>query len=73
MDLQRETPCQYRRALRRSSFPVEKWKDAVYTNQKYFGELIEDQKTWVRDVAKHLKLSGRRVTLIEVTTAEPRR
>jgi cyclopropane fatty-acyl-phospholipid synthase-like methyltransferase/choline kinase len=49
-----------------SSFPVEKWKDAVYTNAKYFGELIEDQKTWVRDVAKHLKLSGRRVTLIEV-------
>ena len=38
----------------------------MYTNQKYFGELIEDQKNWVRDVSKHLKLSGRRVTLIEV-------
>ena len=34
---------------------------------------VRDDSPWVRDVAKHLKLSGRRVTLIEVTTAEPRR
>jgi choline kinase/ubiquinone/menaquinone biosynthesis C-methylase UbiE len=49
-----------------ASFPVAKWQNAVYINRAYFGQLIEDQKVWVTDVAKHLKLCGRRVTLIDV-------
>merc|ERR1712084_190664 len=45
---------------------VEMWRDAVYTNQTYFGELISDTTKFVKTIAEHIKLSGRRVSLVEV-------
>jgi SAM-dependent methyltransferase len=45
---------------------VEMWRDAVYTNQTYFGELISDTAEFVKTIAEHIKLSGRRVSLVEV-------
>merc|ERR1719375_2615346 len=45
---------------------VEMWRDAVYTNQTYFGELISDTQEFVKTIAEHIKLSGRRVSLVEV-------
>jgi len=45
---------------------VEMWRDAVYTNQTYFGELINDTSEFVKTIAEHIKLSGRRVSLVEV-------
>lgn len=45
---------------------VEMWRDAVYTNQTYFGELISDTSEFVKTIAEHIKLSGRRVSLVEV-------
>jgi SAM-dependent methyltransferase len=45
---------------------VEMWRDAVYTNQAYFGELIRDTEEFVRTIAEQIKLSGKRVSLVEV-------
>jgi len=45
---------------------VEMWRDAVYTNQTYFGELIEDTTEFVKTIAEHIKLSGKRVAMVEV-------
>jgi len=45
---------------------VEMWRDAVYTNQTYFGELISDTTEFVKTIAEHTKLNGRRVSLVEV-------
>jgi len=45
---------------------VDMWRDAVYTNQTYFGELIVDTTEFVKTIAEHIKLSGRRVSLVEV-------
>lgn len=45
---------------------VEMWRDAVYTNQTYFGELINDTTEFVKTIAEHIKLSGRRTSLVEV-------
>jgi len=45
---------------------VEMWRDAVYTNQTYFGELISDTAEFVKTFAEHIKLGGHRVSLVEV-------
>lgn len=45
---------------------VEMWRDAVYTNQTYFGELISDTAEFVKTIAEHVKLGGHRVSLVEV-------
>jgi len=45
---------------------VEMWRDAVYTNKTYFGELITDTADFVRTIAEHIKLNGRRCSLVEV-------
>jgi|Transcript_119919 SAM-dependent methyltransferase len=45
---------------------VEMWRDAVYTNETYFGELIADTNEFVKNLAEQMKLSGRRVSLVEV-------
>jgi SAM-dependent methyltransferase len=45
---------------------VDMWRDAVYTNQTYFGELISDTTEFVKTIAEHIKLGGRRVSLVEV-------
>jgi len=42
------------------------WRDAVYTNQTYFGELIADTAEFVKTIAEHIKLSGHRTSLVEV-------
>jgi len=45
---------------------VEMWRDAVYTNQTYFGELISDTAEFVKTIAEHIKLGGHRCSLVEV-------
>jgi SAM-dependent methyltransferase len=45
---------------------VDMWRDAVYTNQTYFGELISDTTEFVKTIAEHIKLGGNRVSLVEV-------
>lgn len=45
---------------------VDMWRDAVYTNQTYFGDLISDTTEFVKTIAEHIKLSGRRCSLVEV-------
>lgn len=45
---------------------VDMWRDAVYTNETYFGELISDTAEFVKTIAEHTKLRGRRVSLVEV-------
>jgi SAM-dependent methyltransferase len=45
---------------------VEQWRSAVYLNQAYFGELIQDTSEFVQTIAEHVKLSGKRVSLVEV-------
>jgi SAM-dependent methyltransferase len=45
---------------------VEMWRDAVYTNQTYFGELISDTSDFVKTIAENIKLGGQRVSLVEV-------
>jgi len=45
---------------------VDMWRDAVYTNQTYFGELIDDTTEFIKTIAEHIKLRGRRVSLVEV-------
>jgi len=45
---------------------VEMWRDAVYTNQTYFGDLITDTTEFVKTLAEHIKLGGKRVSLVEV-------
>jgi len=45
---------------------VEQWRDAVYVNQSYFGDLIQDTTEFVRTIAEHVKLGGKRVSLVEV-------
>jgi len=45
---------------------VEMWRDAVYTNKTYFGELITDTADFVKTIAEHIKLNGRRCPLVEV-------
>merc|ERR1711920_601680 len=45
---------------------VEMWRDAVYTNETYFGELIADTAEFVKTLAEHIKLGGNRVSLVEV-------
>jgi SAM-dependent methyltransferase len=47
-------------------FLVEKWRSAVYVNKAYFGDLLTDQVNFVANAAEQIKLSGRRVSLIEV-------
>jgi SAM-dependent methyltransferase len=42
------------------------WRDAVYTNETYFGNLIADTNEFVKTLAEQIKLSGRRVSLVEV-------
>jgi len=49
-----------------SEFSVERWRSAVYINMSYFGELYPDTISFVTDIAKHIKLRGERVSLIEV-------
>jgi SAM-dependent methyltransferase len=45
---------------------VEKWRSAVYANQSYFGDLIQDTTEFIRTIAEHIKLSGKRVSFVEV-------
>jgi len=45
---------------------VDMWRDAVYTNQTYFGDLINDTNEFVKNIAEQIKLNGRRVSLVEV-------
>jgi SAM-dependent methyltransferase len=45
---------------------VEMWRDAVYTNQTYFKDLIEDTAEFVKTISEHIKLGGRRVSIVEV-------
>jgi len=45
---------------------VEMWRDAVYTNETYFAELIADTAEFVETLAEHIKLGGNRVSLVEV-------
>lgn len=45
---------------------VDQWRDAVYINQSYFGDLIQDTTEFVRTIAEHVKLGGKRVSLVEV-------
>jgi SAM-dependent methyltransferase len=49
-----------------SEFPVEQWRSAVYVNRAYFGQLCSDTKDFIVNIAEHVKLSGRRVSLVEV-------
>jgi len=37
---------------------VEMWRDAVYTNQTYFGDLIKDTNEFVKNIAEKIKLNG---------------
>lgn len=48
------------------NFPVEKWRSAVYVNRAYFGQLCTDTTDFIINFAEQIKLSGRRVSLIEV-------
>jgi len=45
---------------------VEMWRDAVYTNQTYFGDLIQDTNEFVQTIAEQIKFNGRRASLVEV-------
>jgi len=45
---------------------VEMWRDAVYTNRTYFGELIDDTSEFIKVLAEQIKLGGRRVSFLEV-------
>merc|ERR1719201_1904822 len=47
-------------------FPVEKWRSAVYVNRTYFGQLCTDTTGFIVNFAEQIKLSGRRVSLVEV-------
>jgi len=47
-------------------FPVEKWRSAVYVNRAYFGQLCTDTTNFIVHFAEQIKLSGRRVSLVEV-------
>jgi hypothetical protein len=49
-----------------SEFTVERWRSAVYVNLSYFAQLYVDTQNFITDIAKHIKLRGHRVTLIEV-------
>lgn len=49
-----------------AEFPVEKWRSAVYINRAYFGQLCEDTTDFIVNFAEQIKLSGRRVSLVEV-------
>merc|ERR1719162_2869219 len=49
-----------------SAFTVERWRDAVYVNMNYFGQLNSDVHNFIADIAKQIKLRGERVALIEV-------
>jgi len=48
------------------SFPVEQWRSAVYVNRAYFGDLCADTADFIVNIAENVKLSGRRVSLVEV-------
>jgi len=54
------------RAAKWKEITVEMWRDAVYTNQTYFGELISDTTEFVKTIAELIKLNGKRVSLVEV-------
>jgi len=43
---------------------VEMWRDAVYTNQTYFGELINDTSEFIKMLAEQIKLGGHRVSFL---------
>eukprot|EP00419_Tripos_fusus_P008566 CAMPEP_0172657004 /NCGR_PEP_ID=MMETSP1074-20121228/1806_1 /TAXON_ID=2916 /ORGANISM="Ceratium fusus, Strain PA161109" /LENGTH=339 /DNA_ID=CAMNT_0013472013 /DNA_START=71 /DNA_END=1090 /DNA_ORIENTATION=+ len=45
---------------------VEMWRNAVYTNQTYFGDLIQDTNEFVKNIAEQIKLNGHRVSMVEV-------
>jgi len=45
---------------------VEMWRDAVYTNQTYFGELIADTEDFLQNIAEQIKMGGKRVSFVEV-------
>jgi SAM-dependent methyltransferase len=45
---------------------VDMWRDAVYTNETYFGELNSDTTEFMKTIAEHIKLGGSRVSLVEV-------
>lgn len=49
-----------------NEFTVERWRDAVYINKAYFGDLIEETSEYITTVAEQIKLSGRGVSLVEV-------
>jgi SAM-dependent methyltransferase len=55
-----------KRGSKWEEFPVEKWRSAVYVNRAYFGQLCDDQNAFVIQYAEQIKLSGHRVSLIEV-------
>jgi SAM-dependent methyltransferase len=48
------------------TFPVAQWQDAVYTNRAYFGQLCIDTSNFITNIAETIKLSGSRVSLVEV-------
>jgi len=48
------------------NFPVEQWRSAVYVNRAYFGDLCADTADFIVNIAETVKLSGRRVSLVEV-------
>jgi ubiquinone/menaquinone biosynthesis C-methylase UbiE len=49
-----------------AEFSVERWRNAVYVNAAYFGQLIEDSVDFVTQFAKHQRITGRRVSLVDV-------
>jgi len=49
-----------------ADFPVEQWRSAVYVNRAYFGQLCSDTADFIVNIAEQVKLSGRRVSLVEV-------
>jgi len=49
-----------------AEFPVEQWRSAVYVNRAYFGQLCSDTTDFIVNIAEHVKLGGRRVSLVEV-------
>eukprot|EP00929_Paragymnodinium_shiwhaense_P108381 TRINITY_DN746_c0_g1_i1.p1 TRINITY_DN746_c0_g1~~TRINITY_DN746_c0_g1_i1.p1 ORF type:complete len:1119 (-),score=337.96 TRINITY_DN746_c0_g1_i1:216-3572(-) len=49
-----------------TAFSVERWRDAVYVNMNYFGQLNTDVHNFIADLAKNIKLRGERTSLVEV-------
>eukprot|EP00929_Paragymnodinium_shiwhaense_P045653 TRINITY_DN2329_c0_g1_i4.p1 TRINITY_DN2329_c0_g1~~TRINITY_DN2329_c0_g1_i4.p1 ORF type:complete len:734 (+),score=189.06 TRINITY_DN2329_c0_g1_i4:1-2202(+) len=49
-----------------TTFSVARWRDAVYINMNYFGQLNQDVHNFISDLAKQIKLRGERVSLVEV-------